>query len=76
MVNSGVTVRPAIGRGGHGRPTRINPRLSSNECELSLSCGKFGLLDPSMAANTGSRPPVTRQRSRSAATETLMAWAG
>ena len=37
IVNSGVTARPAMGRGGHGSPTRISPRLSSSECELSLS---------------------------------------
>ena len=76
IVNSGLTARPAIGRGGHGSPTRISPRLRSSECELSLSCGRFGLFDPSIAAKTGSRAPVTRQRSRSAATDRLIALAG
>src|SRR5215475_8447205 len=76
MVNSGLTGRPLSSRGGHDKPMRKSPRLSSSECELSGAWGNLGLFEPSTAAKTGSSPLVTRQRSRNASTETLIALAG
>src|SRR5262245_15237157 len=76
MVNSGLTGWPLSSRGGHGKPTRKSPRLSSSECEDSGACGNLGLFEPSTAAKTGSSPLVRRQRSRNASTETLIALAG
>ena len=61
---------------GTGRKTRISPRSSSRECDFSCSCGRFGQLEPSTAANNGSLPPVRFHRSRAASAEKLMPYAG
>src|SRR5688572_3816770 len=72
IVNSGV----GFPSGGHGRPTRNRPRLSSKECDDSRSCGRLGLSEPSIAANSGSLPLVTRHRSRIRSIDRLIAPAG
>lgn len=63
-------------RGGHGIAIRNNPRFSSSECEPASPCGRSGQFDPSIAANTGSLPSVSFQRSCSPAAETDIASAG
>src|SRR6516225_12474840 len=63
-------------RGGHGRAMRNRPRSSRSECDSSFSWGRFGQLEPSMAAKSGSLPWVSAQRWRMRSSERLMALVG
>src|SRR5678815_5208467 len=73
MVNSGSMRVPSDFRGGQGKKTRMRPRSSSSECEAGSSCGRLGQFLPSMAANSGSLPLVSRHRSRAVAAEIVIA---
>ena len=42
MVNSGLTALPSTALGGHGRKTRIKPRLSNSECDFGSASGRSG----------------------------------